>query len=378
MYNSNTTSTMQGAKETPLNDFMVQQPPTDTISSIKYSPVEDLLTACSWDGSVYIYAPSNPSSHESMCLKTSIPNPNNSPILCSCFSGDGRFLFTGSADGVIRAIDMTNGSSSDLGAHTLAVSSMAFTNAGTLVTGSWDKTVKVWSINNMQAPPKELIMEDKVYDIDSKMNTITILMGNTIASYEVYSLEKIQQSTGYQSKMRTGVGIGYGSMQSQTKYQIKSNWQLRKVACSNDGQDAIVGTTGSKTEIVAIRPNSSISTMYFGFKCKYTSDRTVSPVNVVLYHPAFPNTIATAGTEGVVMLWNRQAKCRLGFGGPGVATNGADRAITAAAFNSTGRYLAIAVGYDWSQGYKSHINTPVEIRILLIPEEIHTKSGQRI
>ncbi|KAI5191221.1 mRNA export factor [Nematocida minor] len=379
MYNSNTSASLQQNKETTLNDFIVQQAPSDSISSIKYSPCEDILTACSWDGSVYIYAPSNPNSHETMSLKTSIPNPNGSPILCSCFSGDGRYLFTGSADGVIRAVDMTSGNMSELGSHSMAVSCMAFTNAMTLMSGSWDKTVKVWSISNLQAPPKELIMEDKVFAMDSKMNTVAILLSNNLVSYDVYTLEKIQTggASGF-GKMRTGVGMSYGgSTVQQSKYQVKSTWQLRSVACSNDGQDAIIGTTGSKSEIVGLRPSNAITTLYYSFRCKHTQgDRNVYPVNSVQFHPAFPHTMLTAGSDGVVILWNRQAKCRLAIAGPGVS--GSDNAgITATAYNHTGRYLAIAVGYDWSQGYKAQISTPVEIRIVMIPEDTHNKTGMR-
>ncbi|KAI5165248.1 mRNA export factor [Nematocida sp. ERTm5] len=383
MYNPNTTTSMQGNKEVMLSDFLVQQPPTDSISSIKYSPMSDILTACSWDGSVYIYMPTNPSVHESMALKTSIPNPNGSPILCSCFSNDGMYLFTGSADGVVRAVDMGTGNLSELGRHSLAVSSMVFTSARTLVTGSWDKTVKVWNINNPQAPPKEILMEEKVCGMDSKMSTITILLSNNIVSYDVYTLEKIQVPTNsaYQNKLRPGSSMGYGTIQTASKYQLKSLWQLRSVSCSNDGQDAIVGTTGSKAEIVAVRPGNGLSTLYYSFRCKQnSSDRNAYPINSVHYHPAFPMTLLTAGTDGVVMLWNRQAKCRVAIGGPGATatSSGIDKCITATAFNSTGRYLAVAVGYDWSQGFKSQIPTPVEIRILMIPEEIHAKTGMRI
>ncbi|KAI5133087.1 mRNA export factor [Nematocida ausubeli] len=383
MYNPTTTTSMQGNKEVLLSDFLVQQPPTDSISSIKYSPVSDILTACSWDGSVYIYMPSNQNVHESMALKTSIPNPNGSPILCSCFSSDGMYLFTGSADGAVRVIDMGTGNLTTLGRHSLGVSAMVFTCARTLVTGSWDKTVKVWDINNPQAQPKELLMEDKVYAMDSKMNTIAILLSNTIVSYDAYTLEKVQVPTNsaYQNKLRPSTPMGYGTIQTATKYQLKSQWQLRSISCSNDGQDAIVGTTGSKAEIVAVRPGNSLSTMYYSFRCKQTTtDRNAYPINSVHYHPAFPMTLLTAGTDGVVMLWNRQAKCRVAIGGPGASSVSSviDKCITATAFNNTGRYLAVAVGYDWSQGFKSQISTPVEIRILMIPEEIHSKTGMRI
>lgn len=378
MYNSSTASSMQQHKEVSMTDFLIQQAPTDSISSIQYSPVEDLLTACSWDGSIYIYAPSNPNSHETMALKTSIPNPNGSPILCSCFSSDGRYFFTGSADGVIRVVDMTTGNMNDLGTHSQAVSCMTFTNAMTLITGSWDKTVKVWNINAQNPLQKELIMEDKVFDMDSRMSTISILLSTSIVSYDTYTLEKIQTPPVGYNKVRTGMGYT-GTIQSanQNKFQIKSQWQLRCIACSNDGMDAIIGTSGSKAEIIAVRQGQMMSSYYYSFKCKQsTVDRNVYPINSVKFHPAFPTTIMTAGSDGMIMLWNKHAKCRLGIGGPG--KNTPEMSITSTSFNSTGRYLAIAVGYDWSRGYKPQISTPVEIRIMPIPEDIHTKTGLRI
>lgn len=376
MFNSNSTSSMQPKKDPVLTDFPVENPPTDSISSLKYSPVEDILTACSWDGSVYIYAPSNPSSHESMTLKTSIPNPNGSPILCSCFSGDGRYLFTGSADGCVRYIDMLNGSISELGKHSLAVSCMTFTNTMTLITGSWDKTVKVWNMSNPQPLQKEIVLDEKVFSMDSKMNTIVILLSSSFVAYDTYTLEKILPPSVF-NKPRASVSISsYGGSSTHTsnKYQIKSQWQLRCVACSNDGQDVLVGTSGSKAEIVAIRPGNGISNNYYAFRCKQNlGNRDAYPVNSVRFHPSFPTTILTAGADGVAILWNKQVKCRLGIGGPGVDSS--DRCITDASFNRTGRYLAIAGGYDWSQGYKSQISMPVEIRIIMIPEDLHSRTG---
>ncbi|KAI5186434.1 mRNA export factor [Nematocida homosporus] len=357
----------------PLPEIIVPNPPSDSISSLAYSPVSDVLTACSWDGSIYIYSPSSPESHETMSLKTSIPNTNSSPILCSCFSNDGAFLYTGSADGKIRILDMSSGNLNELVGHSVGIGCMTFTASGFLVTGGWDKRLKVWDLMTSQTPIKEILMDHKIFALDSKDRSIVVgLSNNQLVTYDSHRFEKVKLPT-ISSSYRGGYGYkapGQMSLnrsyESGSKYVPKINWQIRSISCSNDGNVALVSSIESKVDLVAVQPMEDTPNNYFySFKCHKT-DRVLYPVNKVMFHPIFQTTVVTFGGDGSYTLWDRLALTRLRTGGP---QN--DMSITTAAFDKTGRFMAYAIGYDWSKGFRAQIPVPVEIRIVSVPENVH-------
>lgn len=97
-----------------------------------------------------------------------------------------------------------------------------------------------------------------------------------------------------------------------------------------------------------------------GFNTKAVVD--VFPVNVTTFHPL--GTLASAGGDGVINVWDLQARTRVknfpDLGGP----------ITAIAFSASGQYLAYALSYDWSQGYQGHKPTvPNKVMIHVCQED---------
>jgi mRNA export factor len=53
----------------------------------------------------------------------------------------------------------------------------------------------------------------------------------------------------------------------------------------------------------------------------------------------------TCGSEGIVYFWNTKDKNKLADYSHGVTS------VTAGDMQSSGKYFAYALGYDWSQGY---------------------------
>lgn len=368
-------------RESNLPEIVVPQPPADTVSSLLYSPATDgLLSACSWDGSVYLYATDGSGLQESLQLKTSIPNANSSPVLCSCFSPDGAMLFTGSADGNIRIIDMNTGGQVDFPGHEAGISCMAYTTSGYLVTGGWDKKVKFWNAKQYDSNPlvKEYTMDEKVYAMDSKDSVLVVCLGkNILVSFEVHNLTKLHlpssASTVYNSygqnkygDRNSGVNSSYGSNTANSKYLTKLTWQIRTLACMYDGKCAALGGLDGRVDIVAVQETKEQSLQnFFVFKC-HREEPLAYPINKLLYHPLYQNVILTCGGDGTYKLWNTHTRTKVKTGGPG-----GEKSITAAAFDSGGKHCAYSVGYDWSKGYLAQINVPVEIRIAPIPDQSH-------
>lgn len=368
-------------EEDKLAEIKVAQVPSDTISAMKFSPVSDILAVCSWDGSIYIYMLNTPgASYENMALKTSIPNSNASPFLCCCFSTSGDILYAGTADGKLCMINMATGNMTEAVVHEMGISSIAYTKNNLIVTGSWDMKIKIWSPANMQVPLNEKTFSGKIVDIDSKNDLIFVsLSTNYVSAYSIYDFSSViisKQTSSYggsymDNKYKSSsMGMGYQSASSDQKYNLKASAQIRRIATLNAETIVAIANILGKVEISHIYKENSISTRVepsFSFRA-HRVGKYLYPINAMLFHPIFQKTLVTAGADGNIFLWNLNTKARIKAAGPSK-----EWSITSLCFDKTGRFLAYSVGYDWSKGYKETVSIPIEIRIALVPETIHSK-----
>lgn len=74
-----------------------QNSPTDTVSSISWSPTQNLLAAGSWDKAVRIWdVAQNGTTNAKLMIS------HNAPVLCTAFSNDGTRVFSGSCDNTAK------------------------------------------------------------------------------------------------------------------------------------------------------------------------------------------------------------------------------------------------------------------------------------
>lgn len=88
-----TSTTAAGAGPNPNNDVELVQPPTDGISSVKFSPVANHLIATSWDNQVRCWEIS-PQGQSQPKAATG----HDQPVLCADWSPDGSTVFSGKSD----------------------------------------------------------------------------------------------------------------------------------------------------------------------------------------------------------------------------------------------------------------------------------------
>ncbi|PSR88998.1 hypothetical protein PHLCEN_2v4960 [Hermanssonia centrifuga] len=109
-FNNSTSSTQLDPAQATRKDIEVSNPPSDSISSLAFSPQADYLAASSWD--------------------------NN----------DGTKVFSGGTDNAGRVFDLATGQSQQVAQHDAPIKVVKWIEipgAGSiLVTGSWDKTLK--------------------------------------------------------------------------------------------------------------------------------------------------------------------------------------------------------------------------------------------
>jgi WD40 repeat protein len=132
----------------------------EKINSIVLSPDGKKLAGAGDNGSLYIWDVTN-NFAESVLYK----NPNDSRgrklgLTSVGFTRDGSRLIFGDFNGLVRIMPMNNpGSIRVLSGHTAAIEQITFNHSGTfMATASYDKTVRIWNLNLLNAQP--IVLDD--------------------------------------------------------------------------------------------------------------------------------------------------------------------------------------------------------------------------
>jgi WD40 repeat protein len=113
----------------------------DAISAVSFSPAADILAATSWDGGVRLYVIGQQDNQKAIYN-------HEGPALDVCWSTDGSKVISGGSDCCARLLDVSTGVSSQVASHQASVKNVRWIDmhGGLLLTGSWDKSLRVCSI----------------------------------------------------------------------------------------------------------------------------------------------------------------------------------------------------------------------------------------
>lgn len=75
------------------------------------------------------------------------------------------------------------------------------------------------------------------------------------------------------------------------------------------------------------------------------SEKYLFQINAIGFNHNFANLMYSCGSEGVLNFWNTKQKTKSAD-----FNHGDNTSVTAADMHPTGKYLAYALGYDWSRG----------------------------
>ncbi|TVY50727.1 Nucleoporin [Lachnellula cervina] len=311
-------------------DVALNQPPSDSVSDLSFSPRSEHLAVASWDNKVRIYEITQNGGSEGKAVID-----HEGPVLSCDWSNDGKQVVGAGADKAARLLDLGSGASvsQQVAAHDQPIRAVRFfdapnSNAQMIVTGSWDKTIKYWDLRSSTAVAT-VQCQERIYTLDVQKNLLVV---GTADRY--INVVNLSEPTKF-----------YKTLQSPLK------WQTRVVSCFPDASGFAVGSIEGRCAIQYVEDKDASSN--FSFKCHRdppsNNMTNVYSVNAISFHPVH-GTFSTAGSDGTFHFWDGVAKHRL-KGYPSVGGT-----ISATAFNNTGGIFAYAVSYDWSKGYAA--NTP--------------------
>merc|ERR1712217_223927 len=235
---------------------------------------------------------------------------------------------SGGCDNKVKLKDLQSQQEMQIGQHDGPVRHLAaLDDSGLVVTGSWDKTLRFWSLQQ-STPVMTLNLPERVYAMDAKGHLLVV--GCADRHILVYNLQQIQQT------------------QAPVKQCLSAlKMQTRSISCFPDKSGYAVGSVEGRCSINYLE--EADKNKNFTFKCHRAND-IITAVNSIDFHPT-RGTFSTAGGDGTFVFWDKENRQRL------KAFPNCGCPVTAGRFNSTGDLFAYSVSYDWSAGHEPYSTT---------------------
>lgn len=299
----------------PQDHYQVANCPTDTISSIDWSPTANHLVATSWDCSINVYEIDDIGKNSKPLLSQN----SNFPTLCSSFGPTGSSILFGGCDKAAHLWDLQSNSVTQVASHNEPISFCSFVPQHNMVcTGSWDGTLKYWDTRSPN-PSFSVQLPCQVFCGEFKGNLGVISCNNILFVFDLAFPDKAPleiKPTHIKSQIvSVGLfpqlnGFGYGGIDGRVQFHDF---------------------------------NDSTSSSTYAFRAHRSSNGDGHTVSVVNFNPT-TGAALTCGGDGRVIVWDKPNKSKLKEYTP---TN--PLPITAGKYNADGRLLAYASGYDWQK-----------------------------
>ncbi|KAI7285460.1 Periodic tryptophan protein [Hortaea werneckii] len=258
--------------------ILKQQGHFDNLNALTYSPSGDRVITCADDGKIKVWDTAS-----GFCIVTF--TEHTSGVTACEFSKRGNVLFTASLDGSVRAFDLIRyrcfrtftapkrlsfsslavdpsgevvaaGSLDDfdihiwsvqtgqlldeLSGHEGPVSSLGFApNGSALVSGSWDHTVRIWSVFNRTQTSEPLQLQADVLCVSVRPDSKQIAVSTLDAQVTFWSLSEGTQEAGLDG--RRDVSGGRKLTDRRTAANVSGTKSFNTVTYSADGSIVLAG-----------------------------------------------------------------------------------------------------------------------------------------
>ena len=356
---------MSAAPSASLGAQLADDAPTDGVSSLAWLD-RDTLASGNWDSSVRLFRASSASASASASAASSSSaaaaplaargawRAHKAPVLSVCAGPRAGSVLSGGVDEDVRLSDgepsagagagAGAGAASDvLGSHEAAVRCVLLcAEARACVSGSWDKTVRLWDLGaaggaGARAAAKADV-PDRVYAMALLGGGLRLVVGTAGRQLLTFDLRKLD-------------GGALASKESPLKHQtrcIEACPAASGAAASGGGEFLAIGCTEGRVAIDYDAALADSAAKSYAFKCHRRKEadggETSFAVHAIAFH-AQHGTFATGGGDRCVAFWDGVGRKRLApLAGP------FPNSVAALAFSPDGSRIAIASSDDFAGG----------------------------
>ncbi|KXT02233.1 hypothetical protein AC578_5079 [Pseudocercospora eumusae] len=266
-----------------------QQGHFDSMNALTYSPSGDRIITCADDGKIKVWDTAS-----GFCIVTF--TEHTSGVTACEFARRGNVLFTASLDGSVRAFDLIRyrcfrtftapkrlsfssiavdpsgevvaaGSLDDfdihmwsvqtgqlldnLNGHEGPVSSLAFApNGGNLVSGSWDRTVRIWNVFDRTPTSEPLQLQADVLAVTVRPDSRQIAVSTLDGQLTFWNLSEATQEAGLDG--RRDASGGRKATDRRTAANVAGTKAYGTIAYSADGTVLLAGGNSKYITLYAV------------------------------------------------------------------------------------------------------------------------------
>ncbi len=228
--------------------------------------------------------------------------------------------------------------------HNGSVNSVSFSSDGkTLVSGSWDKTIKLWNVETGQEIRTLKGHDSRVFSVSFSRDGKTLASGSddkTIKLWNVETGQEIRTFKGHNSIVysvsfsRDGKTLASGSDDKTIKlWNVETGQEIRTFKGHNGSVFSVSFSPDGKT----LATSSGDNTIKLWNGSTGQEIRTLSGDNSIVFSVNFSSdgkTLATGSDDKTIKLWNVET-------GKEIHTlTGHDRSVTSVSFSPDGKTLA--------------------------------------
>lgn len=339
-------------------------PPTDAISSLRFSPSDTKLLVGSWDRSVSIY---HHSDSREQPFDTITRIQCRAPVLDVCWGSDDEHVYCVGLDHDVRQLPLNSqgeaAEQSVLSTHEAASNKIAYSREQSiLLSTSWDGIMHVHNPESRQYI--RLSLPAKPFALDLTPNRAVVAMAERkVSVYDLHALKMLLDQAGSTDSRQEVLTVEpWQQRESSLKFMT------RAIACMPDGAGFATSSIEGRVGVEWFDPGEQKRT--YAFKChRQASTATdehgteqevdiVYPVNALAFHPVY-GTFATGGGDGVVAIWDAQTKRRVR------QYQKLDASVAGLGFSGDGRWLAIGVSPGFEDGQEDAEVDPSEIKVVV-------------
>uniref|UniRef100_A0A060T4G4 ARAD1C44836p n=1 Tax=Blastobotrys adeninivorans TaxID=409370 RepID=A0A060T4G4_BLAAD len=268
--------------------IVLDSPPRDLISSVRFSPVGNVyhLLVSSWDEHLRVYDTSTVNDDGGrVAAKVAF----RGPILDSCWDKlSGEHAYVVGFSRRCHRVDLETGKKMKIGkAHEQAVKCVVHdTTSRTVITGSWDRTLQQIDYRSSNGPARTVSLPGKVIAMDTFEHRLVVGMDKR--QFHIYDVRNLS--------------VPLEERESSLKHPT------RTLRCSPDGTGYITTSLEGRVAVEFFDQGSK-----YAFKChrivdkKGSADDIVTPINALAFHPKY-GTFFTGASDRQVILWDHKAR----------------------------------------------------------------------